>query len=392
MEGLERGRGVYVHIPFCLRRCDYCDFTTFADRDEDIPAYVDALVAHIERFGGGPVSARSGPNPHLGGFWHDRDDDVALDSVFIGGGTPTYLPPADLSRVLAAVAEALPLDADAEITVEANPETISAEMAQALAAGGVTRVSLGAQSFDDRVLTTLGRWHDPASVETATGRLTEAGISRLSLDLIYGTPGESDGSWQRSLQRVVDLGVTHVSAYALTVEPNTPYASRVRRQPALEPDEDVQAARMQMAEETLSTAGLSRYEVSNWAVPGHESRHNLTYWRGGEWLAFGSGAHGSWQGRRYWLVRDPSRYARLVGAGAEPLGGEEWPDADQVRLERLMMGLRLVEGVPRAAVEPLDSTVLGTLIERGLVRADHGWVAVTPTGRPLTDRIVRQLA
>ncbi|HUG84718.1 MAG TPA: radical SAM family heme chaperone HemW, partial [Euzebya sp.] len=320
-------------------------------------------------------------------------DDRRFGSVFVGGGTPTYLAPTDLARVLAAVRAAFPVAPDAEWTVEANPETVTVEMAQGLAEAGVNRISLGAQSFDDRVLQTLGRWHDPASVATAVHRLRDAGVAHLSLDLIYGTPGETDESWRRSLDRVLDLGVEHVSAYALTVEPNTPYAARVRRQPALEPDEDVQAARMALAEERLAAAGLRRYEVSNWAVPGRESRHNLTYWRGGDWLAFGSGAHGAWQGRRWWLVRDPAKYARMVASGNEPLGGEEHVDADAVRLERLMMGLRLVEGVPRAEVQPLDPATVARLIAGGLLTPRDGdRLALTPAGMPLAGAVIRQLA
>lgn len=364
------GRGVYVHIPFCLQRCDYCDFTTFADRDEAIPAYVEGLCAHIRR------SAVGG----------------AFGSLFVGGGTPTYLPPADLARVIGAVRSTFALDADAELTVEANPETVTVEMAEALAGAGVNRVSLGAQSFDDRVLGVLGRWHDPASVGMAVQRLRDAGIDRLSLDLIYGTPGETDASWERSLERVVDLGTEHVSAYALTVEPNTPYAARARTEPALLPDDDVQAARMAVADRLLGEAGLVRYEVSNWAVPGRESRHNLTYWRGGDWLAFGSGAHGAWEGRRWWLVRDPAKYARMVAEGVEPLGGEEHPDAAQVRLERLMMGLRLVEGVPRADVEPLDAGAVDRLVAGGLLVDADGRLALTPAGMPLAGAVIRELA
>lgn len=367
--------GIYVHIPFCLARCDYCDFTTFADRDEAIPAYVRALVAHIDRTAG------------VGNVW------PAFGSVFVGGGTPTYLPPADLIRVLHAVRDGFTLAPDVEVTVEANPETVTEEMAAALVDGGADRVSLGAQSFDDRVLQTLGRWHDPASVGVAVQRLHAAGIQRLSLDLIYGTPGETDASWERSLGAVIDLGVDHVSAYALTVEPSTPYAARARTHPGLLPDEDVQAARMAVADARLGAAGLARYEVSNWARPGRESRHNLTYWRGGDWLAFGSGAHGSWAGRRWWLVRDPARYARMVAAGEEPLGGEEHVDADARRLERLMMGLRLVEGVPRSDVAPLDPAVVARLIAGGLLTLHDGdRVALTPAGMPLAGAVIRELA
>jgi putative oxygen-independent coproporphyrinogen III oxidase len=370
----DAGRGIYVHIPFCLRRCDYCDFTTFAGRDEAIPAYVEALTTHIRR---SAVDAVGMPS---------------FGSVFVGGGTPTYLPSADLVKVLEAVRTTFALGEEAEWTVEANPETVTDEVAQALAGAGVGRISLGAQSFDTGVLAVLGRWHDPDAVERAVEHLRAAGITRLSVDLIYGTPGETDDSWAATLGRALALGVTHVSAYALTVEPGTPYAARARRTPALLPDDDVQAARMAVADEVLAAAGLRRYEISNWAVPGHESRHNLTYWRGGEWLAFGSGAHGSWAGRRWWLVRDPERYARLVAAGQEPLGGEERPSPDEVRLERLMMGLRIAEGVHVAAVEPLDAGRLARLQDAGLISVDGARLRLTPAGMALGDQVVLALA
>ena len=388
--------GVYVHVPFCLRRCDYCDFTTFAGRDEAIPRYVDALCTHLGRALSRPVLRDLTESGRNGREVQDLTAGAAggttFGSVFVGGGTPTYLPAPDLQRVLSTIGATHDLADGAEFTVEANPETVTPDIAAALVEGGANRVSLGAQSFDTRVLGVLGRWHDPASVETAIARLRDAGIDRLSVDLIYGTPGETDASWRASLDRAVSLGVTHVSAYALTVEPNTPYAARTRTEPALAPDEDVQAARMAIAEERLSAAGMRRYEVSNWAVPGHESTHNLTYWRGGEWLAYGSGAHGSWQGRRYWLVRDPERYAAMIATGEEPLGGQEHPDADQRRLERLMMGLRITEGVARADVEPLDQPTLDRLTSAGLVTADADRVALTPAGMPLAGAVIRELA
>lgn len=364
--------GVYVHIPFCLKRCDYCDFTTFADRDEAIPGYVDALCRHIEG---------------------DDSSAAPLGSVFVGGGTPTYLPPADLTRIIETLKVNFSFTRDAEWTVEANPETVTAEMAEALAGAGVNRVSLGAQSFDERILTTLGRWHDPASVKTAVDRLRQAGIRRLSLDLIYGTPGETDASWRRSLDRTLELGVDHLSAYALTVEPNTPYAARVRAQPALAPDDDVQASRMAVADTVLSAHDMTRYEISNWASPGHQCTHNLTYWRGGDWLAFGAGAHGCWGDRRYWMVRDPARYARMVADGAEPLAGQEVISTEQRRLERLMMGLRLTDGVDRSDIEPLDDAVLDRLTDGGLLQDDvDGRVTLTPAGRPVAGAVIRQLA
>lgn len=384
--------GIYVHVPFCLRRCDYCDFTTFADRDDAIPAYVDALCRHIERAAGAGVSTRSGPKTPIGPVRHDSKV-VHFGSVFVGGGTPTYLPSADLARIVETIKLHFTFTPDAEWTVEANPETVTTQMADTLAAAGVNRVSLGAQSFDDRVLATLGRWHDPAAVGTAVARLQQAGIGRLSLDLIYGTPGETEASWRRSLQRALDLGVDHLSAYALTVEPNTPYAARVRAQPSLAPDDDIQALRMDTADAVLARHGMTRYEISNWAVPGRQCRHNLIYWRGGDWLAFGSGAHGCWGDRRYWMVRDPARYARIVDGGAEPVAGQDVISAEQRRLERLMMGLRLTEGVARTDVEPLDDAVVDGLADRGLLRADVGGrLALTSAGRPLAGAVIRQLA
>ena len=368
--------GAYVHIPFCARRCDYCDFTTYADRDHVIDAYVHALVAHLLGWGPAQVDALAGP----------------VASVFVGGGTPTYLPPEALARVLAGIRDGLSPAADAEVTVEANPETVTPEIAEALAAGGVTRVSLGAQSFDHAVLRTLGRWHEPASIPTALERLRDVGIDRLSLDLIYGTPGETDASWAASLRHALDLGVSHVSAYALTVEANTPYATRARALPALLPDDDVQADRMEAADAALRAAGLVRYEVSNWAAPGHESRHNLNYWRGGDWLAYGCGAHGHVDGRRWWLRRAPERYAADVAGGTEPIGGEERLDADDRRLERLMMGLRLVEGAPRSAIEPLDEAVLARLVGGGLLTATDDRVAATPEGMARVGGIIAALA
>ena len=389
--------GIYVHIPFCLRRCDYCDFTTFAGRDDAIPGYVDALCTHLGWGGQVRPALRDLTEPGRNGrevqdLTSGAAGEATFGSVFVGGGTPTYLPAPDLQRVLSTIGATHDLAEGAEFTVEANPETITPDIAAALVAGGANRVSLGAQSFDTRVLGVLGRWHDPASVETAIATLRDAGIPRLSVDLIYGTPGETDASWQASLDRALALGVTHVSAYALTVEPNTPYAVRARTEPALAPDEDVQAARMAVAEERLAAAGLRRYEVSNFCVPGHESVHNLTYWRGGEWLAYGSGAHGSWRGRRYWLVRDPERYAAMVAAGQEPLGGQEHPDAEERRLERLMMGLRITEGLARADVEPLDQPTLDRLAAAGLVHLTPDRLALTPAGMPLAGAVIRELA
>lgn len=374
-DDLSRGPlpGAYVHVPFCLRRCDYCDFATFAGLDDIMPRYVDAVVAHVR------AAAGTDAWPELG-------------SVHLGGGTPTYLPPPLLGRVLGTLRAELPLARDAEVTVEANPETVTAEMAETLSAGGVNRVSLGAQSFAPHVLDVLGRWHDPEATLRAVATLRAAGIARLSLDLIYGTPGESDGDWERSLRTALEAGVDHVSAYALTVEANTPYATRAGADPRLQPDPDVQADRMAIAAEVLPAAGLQRYEISNWARPGEESRHNLLYWRGEDWLAFGAAAHGHRRGHRWWNHRHPAAYADAVLQGASPIAGEEHLDAEAIRTERLLMGLRLVEGVPRHAVEPLDPAAVRRLADLGLLTDDGSRLALTTRGMALGGAVTLELA
>lgn len=367
--------GVYVHVPFCQSICHYCDFNRVLDDDPDLKGrYVRALLAEIETVAG------------------EREDWPEFESLFVGGGTPTTLAAADLAAVVRAVRIALPFAADAEVTVEANPETVTVPYMAELAAAGVDRISMGAQSFAPPVLEFLGRRHDADRPLRAIAQVREAGIARISLDLIYGAPGETTADWERSLRTAIDAQLDHVSAYALTVEANTPYAAMVRADPRLAPDDDVQAERMALADELLGAAGMERYEVSNWAVPGQECRHNLVYWRGGDWLAVGAGAHGAWEDRRWWNLRAPGGYADAVLGGRGAIAGEERLDAEARRAERLMMGLRLAEGVLRADVEPLDETRVERLVDHGLLAAEAERLAVTGAGRALTGAIVVELA
>jgi len=378
------GAGIYLHVPFCRRRCDYCDFNTYADRDALIPDYVAALHADIDAVAAGGPGAFAPPDVE------DRDW-PAFDSLFVGGGTPTLLPADDLAGVVRHVRRRFPFADDAEVTVEANPETVDAAKLVALLDAGITRLSIGAQSFAPHVLDALGRWHEPGAPVRAVATAHEAGLERVSLDLIYGTPGESSDDWEHSVRTALNTGIGHLSAYALTVEPGTEYARRVRLGTATAPDDDVQAARMEQVDAWAADVGLARYELSNWARPGQESVHNRVYWRGGDWLGIGAGAHGHWRGRRWWCARSPERYIRAALAGTSTVAGSEVPDAGQRRAERLMMGLRLTEGVDRRAVAPLDVRAVADLAAAGLLTATDDRIALTPAGMRLASAVTLRL-
>jgi putative oxygen-independent coproporphyrinogen III oxidase len=297
--------GVYVHVPFCLSRCHYCDFVTYTGMEALRRPYAAALLKEA-----GVAAAGLGPEP------------PQVTSVFVGGGTPTLLPPEDLGRLLARLRELLPFAPGAEVTVEANPETVEAAVAEGLAGAGVTRVSMGAQSFDDRVLAALGRAHDAARVAAAAATLRAAGVPALNLDLIYGAPGEDAGSWAASLEAALVLEPEHLSAYALTIEPATKFGRLVAAGRMAEPGEDDLADRYGTACSVLAAAGYHHYEVSNWARPGRGSRHNLTYWRRGRYLGLGAGAHEFDGATRRWNVAGVPAYLAAVREGRRPTSGE----------------------------------------------------------------------
>ena len=379
------GAGIYLHVPFCRRRCHYCDFNTYADRDAQIPEYVAALHADIDAIAVGGPGAVAPPDTEVARAW------PVFDSVFVGGGTPTLLSAADLAGVVRHVLATFPVARDAEITVEANPETVDVPKLRDLVAAGVTRMSIGAQSFVSHVLGALGRWHELEAPLRAVDACREAGVAQVSLDLIYGTPGESSADWAHSVRTALDTGIGHLSAYALTVEPSTEYARRVRLGSASAPDDDVQAERMEQVDTWAAAAGLARYELSNWARPGQESVHNRVYWRDGDWLGIGAGAHGHWRGRRWWCARSPERYIRAALDGTSTVAGWEVPDAGQRRAERLMMGLRLTEGVARASVAPLDARTVADLATAGMLTATDDRIALTPAGMRLASAVTLKL-
>ncbi|HWB72863.1 MAG TPA: radical SAM family heme chaperone HemW [Egibacteraceae bacterium] len=377
--------GVYLHVPFCAHRCHYCDFNTYTGLDDLIGRYVAGLGADLAAVAGAGPRAVAPPGADVDDRW------PTFTSVFVGGGTPTLLPPAELAGVLRRVRDLLPVAADAEVTVEANPETVTVAALAELVDAGLTRLSMGAQSFASHVLAFLGRRHDPERPLRAVADARSAGVSQVSLDLIYGAPAEAGADWAATLDTAVAAGLDHVSAYALTLEPTTGYAARVRAGTAAAPDDEVAGARMAVADARLTAAGFERYEISNWARPGRACRHNLGYWRGGNWLGVGAGAHGHWAGRRWWSLRSPARYADAALAGRTTTSGAEVLDDDARRCERLMMGLRLSEGVARTAVEPIDEAGAGAAVRAGLLDDDGRRLRLTAAGRPLAGGVILRL-
>ena len=348
------GFGVYVHVPFCLHRCHYCDFNAYEGQDDLHDRYVDALVRTIERWQG-PVRRAT--------------------SVFFGGGTPSVLPPGQLRRVLQAVTALTGLEADAEVTIEVNPETVDQASFEAMQDAGFNRFSVGVQSLAPHVLRGLGRQHPPDVAIAALRAARAAGVADLSVDLIYGSPWETDEDLRRSLEGVLALAPQHVSAYALTVEEGTPLATLVATGRVPDVDGDVQACRYEIVTTTLKAAGYTRYEISNFGLPGRASRHNVLYWSAGDYLGFGAGAHGHAAGRRWWNVRLPRDFIAAAQSPISEEAGSESLSADESVGEALMLGLRLASGVEldgfrrRFGARSLDSRrrTIADLVARGLL-------------------------
>jgi len=351
--------GVYVHVPFCRRRCDYCAFATYVDRDHLMGSYVDSLRRDVRR------------------TVESRDLEPAT-AVFFGGGTPSRLAADELASVLGQ----LPLAPGAEVSVECNPEDVTAERMAAYRSAGVTRISLGAQAREPRVLASLGRHHKWDEVTAAAAIVARSGFASWNLDLIYGAAAESDSDWEGTLDAVLGLDdpPPHVSAYALTVEPGTPLAA----DPARHPDDDVSARRYERADRALTAAGYRWEEISNWARPGHTCAYNNIAWTGGDYLGFGSGAHSHRDGHRWWNVRTPERYIAAIESGHSAVAGSESLRADQRRFERLALSLRTPAGVPASALA--ETPELGGLVERR-----DGRAVLTVAGRMLASEITMRL-
>lgn len=358
----------YVHIPFCSAICPYCDFAVVAGQDDLADRYVAAVCAEIE-----------GSEP-----WRP------LDAVYFGGGTPSHVEPGLLGKALGALAAKHGVAAGAEISLEANPEDFTIDRAEELLQLGFNRVSFGAQSFDNGVLTGLGRRHDASQIEDSVSGAREAGFTNLSVDLIYGTPGESDRSWEESLRRAIAAAPDHVSCYALTVEPGTPLGRAVR-EGAAAPDPDIQADRHTSADNWLAGEGYHRYEVSNWARPGFECRYNLTVWAQGEYEAYGNGAHGFRNGRRFRNHRRVDAYIDRVESGRTPRAGEETIEGWDAEVDRLFVGLRRSVGVASGAGTDalLGSDEGQTLVDAGVITRENDRLVVK---KPLlTDAVHRSV-
>lgn len=378
----------YLHVPFCRVRCGYCDFNTYTSgelRGARQDQYADTLITEI-------ALAR-----------RVLDEAGALrpmDTVFFGGGTPTLLPAGDLAKMLDAAASAFGIADGAEVTVEANPDTVTPEVVRTLVDAGVTRLSIGMQSAVPHVLAALDRTHQPENVRTAVDAAKDAGLA-VSVDLIYGAPGETLVDWEASLDAAIALESDHISAYALIIEDGTKLARQIRRGEVIAPDDDLQADMYELVDARLAAAGFDWYEVSNWAkqtsagtARENRSRHNLAYWRGSDWWGFGPGAHSHVAGLRWWNVKHPAAYAQRLAASESPAAGTERPDRQSHLLERVLLETRLADGMAISALPENNRARVAGLIADGLVdpaSAIGGRIRLTLKGRLLADAVVREL-
>jgi putative oxygen-independent coproporphyrinogen III oxidase len=372
----------YIHIPYCIARCGYCDFNTYTPtelKSDGLASltgkYIDSVVGEIAM-----ASNRAGS--------------VIVPSIFFGGGTPSLLPASELVRVISAIKSRFELANFAEITVEVNPDSLSTKFLDEILAGGVNRISMGMQSAVPHVLAALDRTHNPENVVTGVELIRAAGFEHCSVDLIYGVPGESLDDWKTSVDTALSLPIDHLSAYALIVESGTKLAARIKRGELELPPDDETAEKYLMIDVAAQNAGLSWYELSNWAKPGGECRHNIAYWDGSHWWGIGPGAHSYLDGKRWWNVKHPNTYQARVFAGELPIENEEFLNESDQAAEFLMLNIRMRSGI---SLERLSSSQIGAVA--GYLDSGHldreSWsesrLILTPTGRLIADRIVREM-
>jgi len=373
----------YIHIPYCVKRCGYCDFNTYTPAELQIQSslevishdYIGLLVKEIEK--SAAVSAAK-----------------FVPTIFFGGGTPTLMQPSDLGRVLDAIRKNYTLTDTCEITIEANPDTVAPDLLSQLRSVGFNRISMGMQSAVPHVLAVLDRTHNPANVEKAVLAARAAGFDEVSVDLIYGTPGESMQDWERSLDAALVLPVTHISAYALIVEEGTKLAARVKRGEIVMPDDDETADKYILADNKFHAAGMEWYELSNWSKPGSQCQHNLLYWYGENWWGAGPGAHSHIDGRRWWNVKHPGTYKDKLLETGDPTHESEILSAEQREEERLLLNIRLPKGIDRSSLSVEQIMKLEPYLADGHLSREHwesGVVSLTQSGRLLADRIVSSL-
>jgi oxygen-independent coproporphyrinogen-3 oxidase len=374
----------YIHIPYCVKRCGYCDFNTYTPSELKITeglaqisnSYIDLLLMEIKA-----AKVQVGQSANV-------------PSIFFGGGTPSLMQPDDIGRVISTIKSEFILLPDAEITMECNPDTVTKESLAAFRAIGVNRVSFGMQSAVKHVLATLDRTHNPENLLQVTTWAQEVGFSEISVDLIYGTPGESLADWQTSIDAVLALPITHISAYALIVEEGTKLAAQIKRGEVAQVDDDLTAEKYLVADKAFTAAGFEWYELSNWAKSGSLSKHNLAYWLGDNWWGAGPGAHSHLNGKRFWNVKHPNLYKERVLANQSPVADSEVLEELQIESERLMLSLRLPSGVDKQSLNELQLAELSSYVESGhLDQANwnQGRATLTLDGRLIADRILRQI-
>jgi len=374
----------YIHIPYCVKRCGYCDFNTYTPSELKITeglaqisnSYIDLLLMEIKA-----AKVQVGQSANV-------------PSIFFGGGTPSLMQPDDIGRVISTIKSEFILLPDAEITMECNPDTVTEESLAAFRAIGVNRVSFGMQSAVKHVLATLDRTHNPENLLQVTTWAKEVGFSEISVDLIYGTPGESLSDWQTSINAALTLPITHISAYALIVEEGTKLAAQIKRGEVAQVDDDLTAEKYLVADKAFTAAGFEWYELSNWAKSGSLSKHNLAYWLGDNWWGAGPGAHSHLNGKRFWNVKHPNLYKERVLANQSPVADSEVLEELQIESERLMLSLRLPSGVDKQSLNELQLAELSSYVESGhLDQANwnQGRATLTLDGRLIADRILRQI-
>ena len=375
--------GFYVHIPYCTRRCGYCDFNTYTPTELSISndltstsnSYIDLLLREIE-------------------FARETSDAQVVPTIFFGGGTPTLMESRDLGRVISSISSHFEMAPDAEITTEANPDTVTEEKLADLRDAGFNRISFGMQSAVPHVLQALDRTHNPENVLKATTWAHEVGFNEVSVDLIYGTAGESMSDWELTVDTALGLPITHISAYALIVENGTKLGAQVKRGEVIMPDDDQTADKYLLADKKFNSAGFNWYELSNWSKPGSECRHNIAYWNGDNWWGAGAGAHSHIDGRRFWNVKHPAAYSQKVLASGNAMADQEILTESEKRNEEIMLQIRLASGIKRSTLSEGEESSLTSFLETGhLLSVDweRGSVVLSRTGRLIADRIVREI-
>ena len=374
----------YIHIPYCVKRCGYCDFNTYTPAELKIStgleqisnSYIDLLLQEID-------SVRE-----------QIVGEITVPSIFFGGGTPSLMQPNDIGRVISKIKNEFDLPLNSEITLECNPDTVTKDSLENFKKVGINRVSFGMQSAVPHVLATLDRTHKPENLAQATTWANEVGISEISVDLIYGTPGESITDWQTSIDSALALPITHISAYALIIEEGTKLAAQIKRGEVPEVDDDLVADKYLIADKAFKEAGFEWYELSNWSKPGSESKHNMAYWNGDNWWGAGPGAHSHLDGKRFWNVKHPNLYKERIQNKQSAVADSEVLKKDQIESERLMLLLRLPSGIEKQTLNQMQLSELSEFVESGhLDRANwnQGRASLTLNGRLIADRILRKI-